>query len=365
MTKLISTTSLFALLFTASIASAEPLAAPVDGPLKIGVLYPQTGELANMGSKSIRGALLALEEFAGEGQAINAIVEDSSEEAGAKLVSVTKKILEQNKVDIIIGPGTLNQAAVVAPLAEQAGCPLFTNALCSPESLKFPNLVCGYPSTPDQLATLPTLVSKFGIKKIAFVSDESVYRAEVLAELKLLESQGVFQIVLDETVPANSTDLRTTATKVKASGANAVFATTSNPAQTLSLFKQLSDQNFSGARIGYLDVDQKLVDEFKDVIEGILLPGYVSSKYSPEFVAKYQARYHETPDMYAPLVYDLTRIVLATLKEGGWSKENLIQRVTMHDYKNPAIPGYKIREDRSLALPTVVLTVRKGKLEEL
>ena len=145
--------------FFASLAFAEKP--------KVGVLYPMSGEFADQGLRSIQGIRLAIDELKASDD-FEFVFEDAGSDSGAKLASAVKNLIEQKKVDVIVGPGMIPQALVVAPITEKAGVPLVTNALCSPDLLKFKNLVCGYPSTKDQLVDLIKIAAKFQIKNLAF-----------------------------------------------------------------------------------------------------------------------------------------------------------------------------------------------------
>ena len=324
-------------------------------PLKIGVLYPMSGEYAEQGRHSIQGIKLAIES-SNQTSDFEFIFEDSGSDSGATLASAVKNLTEQKKVDLVIGPGLVPQALVVAPITEKLGIPLITSALCSPDLLKYKNLVCGYPSTKDQLIDLSKIVSKYKIKKLAFVSDGSQYGTEVGEILKTLEKEGVFELSQTIEIAAVSDAERSVATKVVRSKSDAIFATTQSTATSLNLFKRLNEQGYKGVRIGFLDVDDSMLKGFADNLKGVLLPGYVTSNYSKEFALTYEAKFGGKPDMYAAIGHDMLLTLLASFKKNP-DKTKIIESIASTSASQTALKNFQFNVDRTINLPLEVLEI--------
>jgi branched-chain amino acid transport system substrate-binding protein len=93
---------------------ACPKAAPESTTIKIGALAELTGAMAEDGIDCVRGAELRLDEAGGEvaGRKIEFIVEDYGADP-ANVGDKLKKLLEHDKVDVVLGP-LFNPAAVAA-----------------------------------------------------------------------------------------------------------------------------------------------------------------------------------------------------------------------------------------------------------
>ena len=324
-------------------------------PKKIGVLYPMSGEYAEQGLHSIQGIKLAIEETGPTSDA-EYIFEDAGSDSGAKLATAVKNLLEQKKVNFIIGPGMIQQALVVAAMTAKLGIPLVTSALCSEELLKFKNVVCGYPSTKDQLVDLKKIAEKFQIKSLAFVSDNSAYGTEVGAILLEMKKAGVFELLPPIELDSATDSERAVATKLVRSKADAIFSTTLSTAVSLNLFKRLAEQKFNGTRIGFLDVDSSMLKGFGETLIGVLLPGYVTSVYLNGFRETYQAKFGSAPDMYAAICHDMLLTLVEASKIDS-SEAGFIRTITKVKASKVALKSFHFNEDRSISLPLETLEI--------
>lgn len=327
-------------------------------PLKVGVLIPLSGEMQEFGAKALKGVELAQAELPG----VNFTVEDVGTGASTAVATAVSKLLNQDRVSVIIGQFFLDQTMVAAPLTERAGVPLFSQTLCSPNLSRFKQVACGYPSSKEQLAVLGRLLTKLSTKRIYFVAENGSYGEDTLREARLAISGSEVVSLGEDRVNAGERDFRTLILRLLSKKPDTVFAVTADPGQSFVFFQQLKQLGFKGNRIGYLDIDPKYIQEFGQSIEGIYLPGFISPNYSPDFVVKFHSRYQLNPDMYSALAYDLTRtVVLGALKD---SPDPLYQRVLAYALTNPAVVGYKFRTDGSVSVPVSVLKIENGNFVE-
>ncbi len=93
----------------------------VKGPIKIGTILPFTGPVADLGPKFLAGIELALEEANYEvaGRSIELIVEDSATDVTTGLEKF-KKLVDKDKVHIVIGPLMGDTHLAIAPYAAES-----------------------------------------------------------------------------------------------------------------------------------------------------------------------------------------------------------------------------------------------------
>jgi len=93
-------------------------------PVKIGVLVAYTGFTADFTPWMEKGALFAVHEFGGKvaGRPIKLIMEDSASDP-SKALDKARKMVERDKVDVIVGPILAPSAAGVAAYTAQSGTP--------------------------------------------------------------------------------------------------------------------------------------------------------------------------------------------------------------------------------------------------
>ena len=117
------------LIFTIILAligfAAAPAAMAKNDPIKIGFIAPETGNFAQMGQDMVAGFKMYLEQIGYKvgGRKIKLIVED---EGGKPNIAVAKarKLIKNDKVNLIAGVFMTSAAYAVAPVCERAGIPL-------------------------------------------------------------------------------------------------------------------------------------------------------------------------------------------------------------------------------------------------
>ena len=91
-------------------------------PIKIGAIFDETGSLNYMGKWSKEGALLAVADLNNsggiDGREVQLIIEDGATDAN-KTVSAFQKLIDNNKVSIVIGFNSSSGAMASAPIANK------------------------------------------------------------------------------------------------------------------------------------------------------------------------------------------------------------------------------------------------------
>ncbi len=115
----------FLLFLSFFIISGMGSTAMAAGPIKIGFIAPATGNWAQNGMDMVDGFKLYLEEvnYTAGGRKIELIVEDEGQ-SPSDAVRKVRKLINQDKVDLIAGIWTTSSAYAVAPEAESAKVPV-------------------------------------------------------------------------------------------------------------------------------------------------------------------------------------------------------------------------------------------------
>jgi branched-chain amino acid transport system substrate-binding protein len=141
-----------------------------------------------------------------------------------KARTFTKRLIEQDKVDVIVGGSTTGETMAAVPLAEAAGVPFISlaGAVVIVEPVK--KWVFKTPHT-DRMACDKIFVDMKarGLTKAALISGSGGFDKSMRAEcLKVAPNRGV-EIVADETYGAADTDMTAQLTKIRGSSAQAVL----------------------------------------------------------------------------------------------------------------------------------------------
>jgi branched-chain amino acid transport system substrate-binding protein len=217
------------MLLRATLALALLALAPLAGaqPIRIGAFLSVTGPAAFLGDPEQKTLELYVEKLnAGGGllgRKLELVAYDSAGDA-EKARGFVKRLIEQDKVDVLVGGSTTGETMAAVPLAEAAGVPFISlaGAVVIIEPVK--KWVFKTPHT-DRMACEKIFVDMRarGLKRAALISGAGGFDRSMRAEcLKVAGKHGV-EIAADETYGAGDTDMTAQLAKIKASGVQAVL----------------------------------------------------------------------------------------------------------------------------------------------
>ena len=203
-------------------------AAYAQEPIRIGAFLSVTGGAAFLGDPEQKTLELYVEKLNGAGgllgRKLQLISYDSAGDA-EKARTFVKRLIEQDKVDVIVGGSTTGETMAVVPLVEAAGVPFVSlaGAVVIIEPVK--KWVFKTPHT-DRMACEKIFVDmkSRGVARIALISGAGGFDKSMRAEcLKVAKNHGI-EIAADETYGAADTDMTAQLTKIRgAPGLQAVL----------------------------------------------------------------------------------------------------------------------------------------------
>src|SRR5450756_897029 len=197
--------------FAVALATALPTAVQAADPIKIGMVVPLTGSIADAGRYGAQGAKLAVEEVnrAGGvlGRPLELVIEDDQSLNPATVLAFSK--LADNK-DIVafLGPTRSTQIQAIAPTVKQVGRPVMIGG--TDPSLTLAGNPWFFRFRPNDTYTARVMsdygVNKLGKKKWAIVHATDAFgtNAKTLFT-EALKSQGITPVLV-EGQPNNSPD---------------------------------------------------------------------------------------------------------------------------------------------------------------
>ena len=203
------------------------LPAQAQEPIRIGSFLSVTGPASFLGDPELKTLEMQIEKINADGgvlgRKLQLIAYDDAGDA-EKARTFAKRLIEQDKVDVIVGGSTTGATMAAVPLVEQAGVPFISlaGAVVIVEPVK--KWVFKTPHT-DRMACEKIFVDikARGLSRVALISGSGGFDKSMRAEcLKVAPNHGM-QIVADETYGAADTDMTAQLTKIKASNAQAVL----------------------------------------------------------------------------------------------------------------------------------------------
>ena len=215
----------------ASALTAVPFISRAAEPVNIGGLYPVTGSLAQIGQGCVNAAKLAVQMVNDSGgikslggAKLNLIISDVQSDTTVTRTE-TDRLITGSKLSAIHGCFASALTLIASEVAERAKVPLITGS--SSDQL---NKGRTYTFTPfaraSQFAQAQLRMSKLvgGQPKVAVVFENTAFGTSTSNGLREQAAGEGVEIVLFEPYSAGFTDASPLINKVKASGANALFA---------------------------------------------------------------------------------------------------------------------------------------------
>ncbi len=244
--------------------------------IKVGTFLAVTGPASFLGDpelKTLQMYIKAINKFGGiDGKKIELVHYDTGGKA-KDAVKFAKRLIQKDKVDVIVGGSTSGSTMAVIPLAEKNQVPFISLA----GSVKIIDPVNKWvfktPHT-DRMAASKvfTDMQKRGIKKVALISGSGGFGKSGRAQSLELAPQYGLTVVADESYGAKDTDMTTQLTKIRDTDAEAIlnFGFGSGPAIVTKNVRQLGITLPLYQSHGV--ASKKFIELAGDAAEGVRLP---------------------------------------------------------------------------------------------
>jgi branched-chain amino acid transport system substrate-binding protein len=320
-------------------AIAAAVALPVtswsaDEPLRVGAFLSVTGPAAFLGDPEQKTLEMLVERINATGgvagRKLQLFVYDDAGDA-EKARTFTKRLLEQDKVDFLVGGSTTGATMAAIPLAEQSGTPFISLAGAVGIVEPVRKWVFKTPHT-DRMACerIFTDMRERKLTKLALISGTGGFDKSMRAEcLKVVGKYGI-EIVADESYGAADTDMTAQLTKIKATpGVQAVLNAGfgQGPAIVTRNYRQLGLTPALYQSHGV--ASKEFVRLSGDAAEGVRLPAPAllvaelladNDPQKPVVVAykrDYEARYKSEVSAFGGYAYDGLMLAVDALRRAG------------------------------------------------
>lgn len=314
----------------------SPVHAQEDQALKIGSLYELSGAVAAYGQTQANALQMAVEEInaAGgvNGQPIEVVSYDTKSEV-AEASILTTRLIEEDQVDIIIGPATTAQMQAAIPIANGAGVPLISPSVTNNDILKdqdgkvYPYVYrSSWPNAFQGGGLAQFAAEELGAKKVVVIYDNSSdYGTGLFENFKAVYSGEI----IEQTIVAGESDFSAMITNMTAQDFDAVvilsFYQTAGP-----IVKQMREFGIQTPIVGSNGFGNDIIydlagpENMNDVYYASLFP----IKDDNDFVKAYVEKFDIQPDMFAALTYDTVYLVKQAIEEtGAVSRDEINQAI--------------------------------------
>ena len=299
--------------------------------IRIGLITPLTGDVKTFGESVKNAFKIAVDEANRAGgvagmKIVYVVVDDKNDPTEAS--NAANLLINRHKVHAIIGSVTSKATIPVSDLAQSSKIPAITPTATNPK-------VTVADGKRKDFMFRACFIDPFQGRVMARFARETLHKgnAAVLFDASNDYSKGIAEFFADafkrlggkvvayESYGKDDVDFSALLTKVKASGADALFLPDYYNKVGL-IAKQAREKGIKATLIGPDGWDSPdLVKIAGDAMEG----GYFSNHYSPEdtrpevagWVKKYKEKFGQTPDALGTLAYDATNLLFEAIRKAG------------------------------------------------
>jgi branched-chain amino acid transport system substrate-binding protein len=343
--------------------------------VKVGLVAPMSGPNARYGSFALRGAQLAVKEIndAGgvDGRKIE-IVSGDSQGTPVEGVSATRRLIDSDKVDYIIGGISSSVTLAMQPIAEDSGI-LLLNAASSNPKITYGAGVGGYRWTFRNYPTdenrsfivLKHATEQRGFNKFSVLSVDYGRSAIEFTKKYLPQFKG--EILTEDYYKEGEVDFRSVLAKIRDSGAQAIIMY--GLADTTPIIaRQMIEVGLAGKvpLIGNGEFNAPSnIKAAPKALEGAVeaaawLPAWDSPK-SKAFVGKFRSAYSEEPNNHAYTHWETVHLLAQAVKEAGSpGREKVREALSKIKYQS-AVGEVTFDDHNQARLPMILLQIEGGK----
>ncbi|MEO6324578.1 MAG: penicillin-binding protein activator [Thermoanaerobaculia bacterium] len=309
--------------------TAPPMPQAAQAELRIGVVLPFSGSMAEYGQNAKEGLLLASEELKRDTSApkLTLIFQDTTDNPTGT-VDAVKRLIDVDRAKYIIGGLTSTGVLNAAPYAQQSGVLFFTPAASAPGIPDIGNLIFRNWPSDDLIARLfgDAAFRRIGARSLALYHVSNDYGTTNANVFKAAFSAAGGRVSLERSFTQGTTDFRQLVTQLRAEkGIDTVFLI-AYPDEYRAAFRELSKQGVGRLRILVSDTfySPQLGEELAEPAEGAFCA--VASKPGDDYLPRkrfreaYRLMFRDAngkqkePGLASDTAYDALKLVVAGIR---------------------------------------------------
>lgn len=298
-----------------------------NGPIKIAVAFPMTGDNAEYGKSFLLAAQIKVDEWNENGGVLDRkieLVNYDDKNSGEEAASIAQKIVSDSSIIGVLGHFSSGVSMVAAPIYEENQLIEISNTASHPDYSSIGDYIFRNNSViSSEFKVIEDIIQNdLGLTKVGIVAIKTDWgtTSGTIAE-EIINANPNLTLVAKEEVLEGSDDYSLAIAKLKEAGAEAVISVGmySLIAPLAKQYKEVDpDIQVIGLSNAYA---QQLIELGGDAAEGIIFPVsfYADSDSADvkKFVDAYKKEFGSEPSALAAQAYDSIGILLEAVKENG------------------------------------------------
>ena len=342
--------------------------------IKLGGVFPLTGDVPALGAAMQNGAKLALKEINDGGRVLgkklDLVIEDDQNQAATAPNAITK-LITQDKVSAVVGTYASKCSIPMAAIAKDSKVvmitPGSTNEKVTTEGGDYVFRACFIDPLQGQVGA-KFAAENLKAKKVAMLYDiGNDYCVGISKEFKKnFESLGG-SIAYEKTYNAGESDFKAFLTEIKELNVDVLYLP-DNYSTVGLIAKQAREIGIKAPLLGSDSwSDPGLVKVGGDAIEGAYFTDHLSLKSDnaaiKKFVENYKKEYNSDPSAFSVLSYDSVYIVAEAIKKAGSADSAAIKDAMAKLDADCGTTHYKFDDKHNPIKSVVINKVSKGQFE--
>jgi branched-chain amino acid transport system substrate-binding protein len=343
-----------------------------SGPIVVGYYGDLSGRTSSFGRSTKNGVEMAADEInkAGgiNGRMVQIITEDDQGEPN-KAATVVSKLINQDKVQALLGEVASSNSLAAAPKAQEAKVPMISPSSTNPAVTQVGDYifrVCFIDPFQGEV------MAKFSANNL------KAKRAAILYDFNSDYSRGLYQffkrsftsqggqIVSEQSYTQGDRDFSGQLTAIRAANPDVIYV----PGYYGEVGVISNQTKQLGIKAPLLGGDGWDAPQLWQLGGASLNGNYISNHYSVDdpspaiqkFVADYKGRFNISPDALAALGYDSMKVLADAIKRAGGTENTKLRDAIAQTQKFPGVTGMiSIDKDRNAVKPAVVLKLQDSK----
>lgn len=334
--------------------------------IKIGVILPMSGDMANVGEDIANGVKLYSETHP------NAkFIIENDEGDSKKSISAMRKLISIDNARYFFGPlGPVASEAIYASQSdlEKETLTFVALSMCTDQFKNYKNMICNYPSPYFQLKESYRYPATLGKKTFYAVLTNDAFGTDLLRMIAMVSDEIGLKMLDSSKVNASDLEFRTVTSKIVKANPDFVMVATSNQSTNIRIIKEIKERKYGGLILSGGDFEEKMVKENQNILEGVYLAGQAKLDYGSEFVNLYSKKYGGGPNLYVAFGYawgDILYELIKTDPKKQFDVEEIMDNVNSRS-DELAIKGMKFdKVKREIKFPMQVFRVENGDLKSV
>ncbi len=343
---LLLTLCTFALCLAAGVHALEPI--------RIGTTQSLSGPLAEFGTNQLRGLQMWVHDINGRGALLGRPVELVHYDDGsdpARSAQLYGRLIEQDKVDLLIGPYSSDITLAASRVAEQHDMPMLTlgasaNEIWAPGNRNIVGM--DTPSTRYMDIALEAAAAS-GAKTLGLVYGTTKFSLDVIGGVRSKARELGLQVVVDESADTMD-DLPALARRLGAANADVVLAIAYLDGG-VALVRALKQAQVRPRMLAFAvaaslaEFGQQLQGDAEGIVgvtqwlRGIRMPG------AQDFAYRFRQLYGQNPGAYAALGYSGGQVIEAAVRLAGTTEKAAVRDQLHTMVFNSLMGNFKVDQD--------------------